>query len=416
MSITLDKGTAKNRAQLSRKRRAATFVLCAEILTAALWRITAWAAFFSGLWLLQIPSMFGGWGAGITLAAFLIGIVWFARSDLKLLHWPRRDEIDRRLESAAGLTHRPLEIIDDHLVNDGFAPARRLWQRQKHSAFDLINALRLPIPRAIVARRDPFGLRIVAILLLVVGLVAAGPQAKERLIHGLIPYSIKMPGQGVPYLTLWITPPEYTGQPRLTLQGGGHRDEAMKIPAGSIVKVRINGRVGQPVLSMGGKDLPMDRLDRKSWGVETTVEPGDVMRITQLYVPRATIPYELVPDNAPVITVDGEPAIMERGELQFLIKLRDDYGVADMAMTVALDPVVEDKPLGDEFTETRAVMSGAGADMELKPSTISAGIRGRACPSPSPSPRRTRWGRKRKPHRFKWSCPNAHSATPLPPR
>jgi uncharacterized protein (TIGR02302 family) len=118
---------------------------------------------------------------------------------------------------------------------------------------------------------------------------------------------------------------------------------------------------------MGGTDLPMDRLDRKSWGVETAVPPGDVMRVTQLYVPRATIPYELIPDIAPVITVEGEPAVMERGELQFTIKLRDDYGVADMAMTVALDPVVEDKPLGDEFTETRAVMSGAGADMELKP-------------------------------------------------
>jgi uncharacterized protein (TIGR02302 family) len=367
MSITLDKGTAKNRAQLARKRRAAMLVLAVEILTAALWRIGAWLCLFGGLWLLQIPSMFGAWGPGAALAAFLLGIVWFARSDLKILHWPRRDEIDRRLESAAALAHRPLEIIDDALVNDNAAHARRLWQRQKHAAFELIAALRLPIPRAIIARRDPFGLRIAAVLLLVVGLVVAGPQSADRLQHGLMPYPIKMPGQGVPYLTLWITPPEYTGQPRLTLQGSGLRGEKIKIPAGSIVKVRINGRVGQPVLKMADKSFPMERLDKKSWGVEIPIEPGDALRVTQLYVPRATVPYELLPDAPPVITVEGEPAVMERGELQFTVKLRDDYGVADMGMTVDLDPLVEDRPMGAPFTETRAVMSGPNADMELKP-------------------------------------------------
>lgn len=367
MSITLDKGTAKNRAQLARRRRAAAAVLWLETLTAAFWRIGAWLCLFGGLWLLQVPTMFGDWGPGIAQAAFLLGLVWFARADLQHLRRPRQGDIDRRLESAASMPHRPLEIIDDLLVNDDGAHARRLWQRQKHAAFDIIAALRLPIPRALVAPRDPYGLRIAAVLLLVAGLVVAGPQAGDRFKFGLMPYNIKIPGQGIPYLTLWITPPEYTGQPRLTLQGAGPRDETLKIPAGSIVKVRVNGRIDHPVLTMGEQSLPMERLDEKSWGVEAPVPPGDSLRVSQLYLPRATIPYELIPDAAPVITVDGEAAVMEKGELQFTIKMQDDYGVADMTMNVELDPLVEDRPLGEAFSETRTVMSPPGAEQEIKP-------------------------------------------------
>ncbi|MBU0859147.1 MAG: DUF4175 domain-containing protein, partial [Alphaproteobacteria bacterium] len=367
MSTTLDKGTIKDRKRLARKRRLTAFILLSESLTATFWRIGSWLCLFFGLWLLQIPSMFGHAGPGIALAVFIIGLVWFIRKDIKHLRWPARNDIDRRLESAGGLPHRPLEIIDDQLANSDTAPARRLWQVQKHNAFTLISALRLPLPRALLAKRDPYGLRIAAVLLLVIGLVAAGPQAANRITHGMMPYNLKLPGPNLAYLTLWITPPEYTAQPRLTLQGAGSRKETLTVPAGSVVKARINSRFGQPVLHMGERDIPMEALDKKSWGIEIPVEPGEALRITQMGIPRATIPYKLIPDNPPTITMTEDVKIMEKAELQFALKLNDDYGVTEMTMNVELDPMVEDKPLGAPFSETRAVMSAPHTDHDMRP-------------------------------------------------
>lgn len=357
----------KSQQQLARKRRIAGYVLLAEILTASLWRIGSWLCLFAGLWLLQIPTIFGAYGPGVFLAVFTLGLLWYMRRDLHKLHWPQTDEIDRRLEDAAQLTHRPLEIIEDFPVNGHNEAARKLWIQQRESTIALIRALRPPVPRAMLAKRDPAALRVLAVLLLVIGLAVAGPQAGERLHYGLMPYKIKWPSQSLSYMTLWITPPEYTGQAQITMQGGGWRKDRLTIPAGSILKARINSRFGQPHLSMGGKDMKMKPLDKKSWGIETTIIPGDEIRITDLYVPRVIIPYSMKPDAAPVITVEGDPKTMEKGELQFTLKTSDDYGVSDVTMHMELDAVVEDKPMGSSVDDTRAVMSAPGAEQELRP-------------------------------------------------
>lgn len=361
------RNVARERVMLARKRRLARITVWAENISAAFWRPLIWCCAFAGLWMLQIPSMFGAAGPGVALAIFLLGLAWFLRHDLHHLRPTTRHAIDRRLEEASALRDRPLEIIDDHLANADTAPARQLWLTQRHRAYDLIAALRWPWPRALLAARDPWGLRFAALLLLVVGLVAAGPQARDRIAHGLTPYEIKFLKANEAYLTLWITPPVYTGQPRLTLQGTGNRDEILSLPAGSVLKARINSRFGQPVLHMGDEALPIEALDSRSWGIELPVEPGTEFRITQWGIPRATIPYELVPDMPPHIAVVAEAKIMDKGELQFSVELRDDYGVTDMTMHMDIDPVVEDRPLGAAVTESRAIMSAPGALLEIKP-------------------------------------------------
>lgn len=366
--INAETSVEKTRARLARKRRMAAITLLVENLSAALWRTGSWLCLFGGLWLLQIPSMFGAAGPGIVLAAFILGLAWLIRNDLRAAGWPDRAAIDRRLESASQLAHRPLEIIDDRLANPDDPQTRILWQQQKAHAQRLIRKLRTPLPGAQIAGRDPYALRLATLLLFVIGLAAAGPRAADRIAHGLMPYPVTLRAAGAPpFMTLWIAPPAYTAQQRITLEGAGRIKTPLSIPAGSVLKARINSRLGQPVLHMNDRAIAMETPDNKSWSLEIPVEPGDIMRITQWGIPRTTIPYELLPDNPPAITIDGEPETMEKAELQFKLKLNDDYGVTEMTMDVALDPLVEDKPLGSPHHETRAVMSTPGTEQELKP-------------------------------------------------
>lgn len=352
---------------LNRRRMFAAIVLGLEIAGAALWRIISWIALFAGLWMLQIPAVFGAFGPAVAFVVFLAGLLYLLRADIKHLHWPQRHDVDRRLEQDSAMAHRPLSAIEDRLVNPRLEPTRKLWRKNQDDAYAIIRKLRFPLPRPVLPRKDPLALRMLAILVLVTGIVAAGPQWLERLAFGLFPFALDGQGEKVSPITLWITPPEYTAMPQVTLQGSGRRDDEMKVPEGSVLKIRVTDGYIQPVLVMGEKEVELEKLGDKSWGLETEIPPGERLVLKQWPMTRASIAYKYVADTPPQVTLNGEPEIMTKGEMQIGLKVLDDYGVKDLAMTMDLDPMIEDRPLGAPFAETRAVMSPPGTEQEIAP-------------------------------------------------
>jgi len=353
-------------ALLNRRRTVAAFIIGLEKAGAALWRIVSWVAFFAGLWLLQIPSVLGAFGPAAAVVIFVIGLLYLLRTDLRHFHLPGKHEIDRRLEQDSAMKNRPLSAIEDKLVNPKLEPTRHLWRKNQDDAFTTIKTLRTALPRPVVPRKDPLALRMFAVLLLVLGVVAAGPQWPDRLAYGLFPFSIPDAAKSTP-VTLWITPPEYTAMPQITLQGAGRRDDEMKVPEGSILKVRVTDGYIQPTLVMGGHETKLGKLGDKSWGLETEVVAGDRILLKQWPLTRASIAYTFIIDTPPQLTLNGAPETLSKGETRLSLKALDDYGVKDMKLTMDLDPMIEDKPLGSPYEETRAVMSAPGMEMELAP-------------------------------------------------
>src|SRR5690606_36807875 len=105
---------------------------------------------------------------GIAALASLAPLAWF--------RWPRRGEIDRRIERANELVHSPVLVQADRLsgTSDGFAEA--LWREHQKRMADKLGRLSSDLPRTGVPERDPWGLRAAAALLLVTALAfSTGP-------------------------------------------------------------------------------------------------------------------------------------------------------------------------------------------------------------------------------------------------
>lgn len=354
--------------RLSRTRTAAAFVMWLETAAESLWRLASWCAVFAGLWMMQIPQVLGDAGPALACAAFTAGMVFLTVRDLPHLRLPHRHDIDRRLERDSNLPHRPLAALEDRLANPRLEQTRTIWRHNLETAFAAVPLLRLPRPRPLLARRDPRALRMLAALTLVAGLAIAGPQWNKRLAYGLFPFNLTGRTAHTSPITLWITPPDYTGLPRIVLEGSGKKDgEALKIPEGSTLKIRLSGGVFRPVLNMGDTETPLTLMGDRNWGLETQIRPGTKLTVKQALIPRATVPYSYIPDTPPVLTLEGGPETLEKGDLKFSLKAQDDYGVADLAMTMDLDPMIEDRPLGSPYEETRAVMTPPAAETPLSP-------------------------------------------------
>ena len=93
----------------------------------------------------------------------------------------------RRIEQASGLQHRPLQALADRPSGSLDTPAAALWQahlrRMEAAARRCGSGCRQPG----FAARDPWGLRAVLAILLLIGAIDAGADWRERLVRALTP-------------------------------------------------------------------------------------------------------------------------------------------------------------------------------------------------------------------------------------
>ena len=353
--------------KLQRLRRLAWFCVLWENATIAFWRTDCWIGFFIALWLLQIPGMLGVAGNITALLIFIAGLFYFLRSSLRNFHLPDGNITDRRLEQAGGLKNRPLAFMEDRLANPAKEPTRNLWHQGRENAFKSIEKISLFFPRPLLVAQDPRALRVFVVMLLITGFVVAGPQWPLRIKTGLFPFAISMQGKTSDDVVLWITAPEYTGLPQITLQGTGKAKNAVDVAAGSVVKARVRGWIGTPELHIGAQRLKMTRAGKKNWALETEIAATEKISVYQGLLTRAQIPVNFIADKPPEILLKEEVKKLEKGVIQIPLTVKDDYGVRSVSMKMSLDPVVEEAPLGAPIEETRAMASAPNAETELQP-------------------------------------------------
>ena len=366
---------------LKRKRRGTFFVLTLEKVVCHTWRMAYWFLFFCGLWMLAIPAFFGITASVITLLAFLIGTAYFIRNDVMSFSLPNVENIDKRLEARGTLGRGHIALVEDQLANPAIISTRLLWHKAQREGIFLLKKLRIPWLRTQLSRKDPHALRFIALLVFASGGFVAGSNWRQRIINGLAPISssvFTLPQEHS--INLWIKPPDYTQLPEMHLSGMGRYDGELKIPEGSTYRIRIRNPFKNflaPRLRMGTTNIPLTYMEDGLYGKEGTIQPGKSMRITQVFLPRATWPYSYVIDTPPEIRSNNvleeqkqsipPYEILDDGQLRFPLIVKDDYGVKELQMTMRLDELIEDAPLGQETIKTRLVMSQPNTEFKIAP-------------------------------------------------
>jgi len=310
-----------------------------ERLWPALWPGTMILGAFVAASLLDLWSHVPGPIHVALLALTLLAAAVVTLRGLARLRLPTPGEALRRIERASRLDHRPLAALGDHPVAMGEVadgPVARtraaLWRAHLARTARRARGLRVGLAAPGLARRDPWGLRAVMLLVLVIAASAAGGEAPARLARGFIPDLANL-GGGPAELTLWITPPAYTGVAPVFATTATATDvavplAAVAVPSGSAVLARVRGGRGTPELVVDETRAPFERVDETSFELRSTLVAGRRLAVEQGGRALAAWPLTVIADQPPRIEFSRPPARTQRAALRLDYLAEDDYGLA----------------------------------------------------------------------------------------
>ena len=409
---------------LETKRRRAFRVLTIESLIVHTWRLFFWCLMFGGLWMLSVPSFFGTIANIASTVIFFGGLVYLIKTDILKFKLPDKKGLDHRIEKYSRMPQGQIALIEDKLANPKKHDTRDLWSAAQYKSLISFKNLKAPRLKSLLSREDPSALRYIAVLLFISGFMASGPLWKEKIYNGLIPFSPSYAVSQGKATNIWIKPPDYTQIPQMHFSGYGKHEEMLQIPEDSEIRIRMHSAFGEyfaPYLKNGDTTEKLTHLGDGLYGIETAIRPGESLRISQGLLPRASWSYTYIKDLPPTIKSDISPAsndnkdvvviedelpplpfeedteegksapslseetsenkeeeiaevtdeqryeILENDQIRFPLIVQDDYGVKELRMTMDIDEMVLEKPLGEKTEETRLVMSQPDTEFKITP-------------------------------------------------
>jgi uncharacterized protein (TIGR02302 family) len=307
--------------------------LIAERVVRAFWPLWIVVAVLATAVLAGLPWTFSYdvvWG-GIILAAIALiaGAIWGARQ----FKWPKRAEAIARMDAV--LPGHPLASLGDtQAIGREDSASEDLWQAHQRRMKAQAAKAHVVEPDLKISNRDPFGLRYIALLGLVLALLFGsvlrdGPTG--------------LPGAGGDALAAgptwegWVEPPVYTGMPSLYLND---IESLITAPEGSRVSIRLYGEKGvlsvvetvsgqvqdladsdsgatdseQNFIIAGDGDLRIEGAGGREWSVVATK------------------------DTAPLVALleDGARTTFD-GQMSQPFKAIDDYGITGGRAVFTLD-------------------------------------------------------------------------------
>ncbi|QYX57380.1 TIGR02302 family protein [Roseovarius sp. SCSIO 43702] len=312
--------------------------LLAERVARAFW--PAWTVLALALGALMMGAHEAGplevvWGA---LILAIVAFAVFVALGVRKFRWPRRADAMARMDAV--MPGRPLAALaDSQAVGRGDAASEALWQRHQERMAARAAETRAVEPDLRLSRQDPYGLRYIALLVLMtsllfgsvlrMGTVGDLAQGDGALVQG-------------PAWEGWIEPPAYTGLPSLYL---ADQKGTITAPEGSRVTIRFYGEVGALSLS--------ETVSGRTENVGAATDPEQSFTLAQNGELRVNGPGEaawdvtVVPDRAPEIAFseEGETTSFD-GQMSQPFEVRDDYGVTGGQAVIALDLDAVDRSYG----------------------------------------------------------------------
>ncbi len=279
-------------------------------------------------------ELFWGWSV-IALVGLLASLGW----GLWRFRWPSRREALARLD--ASLPGRPISALSDaQAVGRGDTGSEGVWLA--HLARMRLRTLsaKPARPNLRLASRDPFGLRYIALLFLVVALLF-GSVWRIGSVASMAPGGAGQLATG-PVWEGWVEPPAHTGLPALYLADIPAGD--LTVPEGSLVTLRLYGEVGALTVS--------ETVSGRTDGLGAASEPNQSFEITQPGALSIDGPggaaweVDVLPDQSPQVEMSGPLEADGYGESTLPFHASDDYGVASGRAIIALAPADVDRRFG----------------------------------------------------------------------
>jgi uncharacterized protein (TIGR02302 family) len=282
--------------------------------------------------LLTRPRMFA------VLAVFAVASGFLAWRGWRALRWPSprdaRDRVDASLSGA------PLAALEDaQALGTGDEGARAVWSahlaRMRHAA-----AAARPVPPDLaLASRDPWALRLAALVLLGAALVFAGGEGLRGIGAAIKPAAGPQIATG-PSFEGWAEPPAYTGRPTLYLPDI-RADGPVSVPAGTKVTLRVYGGEGADfALAEEVSDGEPVALAETAPGIasaEFEVRHDGVVTLTRGGGALGHWSFAAEPDLVPTITLSQPVAPVEGGKTRVAYTARDDHGITAARAEITLD-------------------------------------------------------------------------------
>jgi uncharacterized protein (TIGR02302 family) len=324
-----------NRRRLASRLRLARGALWWERLWPAAWPALGVLGIFAVLALFDVlPRLPGAVHAGV-LALFVIAVagalVWGWRT-AGAGAWPDPIAARRRIERASGLSHRPLEALGDRPSGPLDGPARTLWAAHQRRMAAAISRLRVGWPRAGLAPWDPWGLRSVLAMLLLLGAIDAGADWRDRVARAFVPaFDGGLPAIATSF-DLWLTPPEYTGLAPQFLRAGD--SGTVKVPTGSALLAQVHGGNAVPRLAIDGDSRDFAAVDKQNFRASATLTGGKELTLSQGGTVLGRWAIAIIPDNPPSIAFAEMPKATPRAALGLDYLAGDDYGVESVKAVI----------------------------------------------------------------------------------
>ena len=305
--------------------RLARFALLWERVWPPCWPALAVLGVFLVLGLFDfLPNLPGLLHAAILIglgAAFAIGLAAaFGKTVI-----PDAFSARRRIEQASGLQHRPLQALADRPSGSLDVAAAGLWEAHRRRMEAAARRLRIGLPQAGFAARDPRGLRAVLVILLLLGAIDAGSDWKDRLLRSVTPGIAGRSGITAASLDIWVTPPDYTGLAPQFLRPG--TAEMLRIPTGSKLLAQVHGGQAVPRLAIDGESRDFDAVDKQNFRAAATLTAGKQLAVMQSGAALGNWQIEIIPDNPPKIAFAKPPEGTTHAALRIDYQASDDYGV-----------------------------------------------------------------------------------------
>ncbi len=333
----------------------------------AAWPLVATLGVFLALALFGVFGILPVWAHIALLAGFAAAIVLAGMSWGRTFRFPRTADARRRMELKSGFSHRPLETLADSIPTTQDRSTLALWEAHKRRAMDMVRRIRVGWPEAGLGRVDPYGLRAVLGLALVIGFVYSGSSWYGRVVDALSPGSrTPLASLTAPKseLTAWIAPPTYTngapiflaqpasmpvnstrpaGVPRGTAAPAG----VLKVPAGSTFFARVNGAGAVPEAHLDATVTAFEAVDPENFQLNLPLTEGTILAVNQGRDSLGKWQIEIVSDQPPTIAFSRPLSASQRMAVQVDYAATDDYGVASGSMKMRRgggegDPLVFD--------------------------------------------------------------------------
>ncbi|WP_456388745.1 TIGR02302 family protein [Profundibacter sp.] len=271
-------------------------------------------------------------------AVFGLAAIWALVYGLRLFRWPSADAAVERLDNT--LTGHPITALTDtQVIGTQDEASRAVWAAHLERMKARLKGVK-PAPADLrVASKDPYALRFVAALVLLVALLF-GSVSKVATVGDIAL------GQGGalaagPSWEGWIEPPAYTGKPSLYLNDLPAGE--LSVPKGARITVRLYGEVGALTLqeTVSGRDAATDPAAVLH---ELTVTQDGMLQIDGQGGAEWAI--AILPDMAPDVQITGELTREAQGVMRQPFAASDDYAVLRGTAEFRLDMAAVERRYG----------------------------------------------------------------------